>query len=823
MRFVGRLLAAIALAPAGAHAQPVSFDGREFSLLKSFGQRNLQETAAGRVHGGKIYHAAAVVVDRSRTPNAIYVMDSGNSRILGFKSFGATTATLIFGQPDALSSAPNGDSYIGLLGPASRSSLCLQFFPFGTNVTEQWGFSSMDVDSSGNLCVVDRYNNRVLVYNSPFSADKSGGKGDVLPDRVIGQADYQKNRPNRGLPEGERNASGIDTSRLGPSSRGVSIDPAGNIWVADTFNFRVLRFPPGSSKADLVLGQPNFYKSYPAWGSPEDAPKNRMETPTVARINPETGELFVIDEHREGFRARIMVFKPPFKNGMLADRIIVPRQVLKGDYAGGYTWTHATGLEFNRFKTEDWIDPKTQKHRYKEGVLWVHDHNRCMLLDSAGRILLAIGAKDLISYGGKGEDYAAAGLSLDDDFNIAWPGGSMGFDSDNNIYLCDGGNHQICRYKLPYRKYPNQTIPKNNGGMFPGHRPNGIGPVNLQFDPFGVFVFGNQLIVRDKARYMVWGSYLTRQIGAPANFFPGQTDGWVIEKNGNNIYEFSTHSMDSQNRLWATGEHGRLMVWQLPMRADSLQLRKLVPLHWANDPGTEVDYECRRVVTVDPSGNRLWIFDNRHYRLLRVQIPSNINDKLLVDAVIGQSNKTNGSRNRGLTAPTANSFGEVNDLKFDKFGNMFVVDNTYELHENGRVIGFLKSDLDAISSLFPSTKAKRVYISKDFTSPVTDWSRLLNNPGPFSPVSIAFNSRGEMVLGHDGYPWLTELDRARTQLLLYRTPLTKNTPDSIITLPLGAPGEMLFDAQDNLVVQDATWNKVWVISYDLDPHWLKPF
>ena len=60
------------------------------------------------------------------------------------------------------------------------------------------------------------------------------------------------------------------------------------------------------------------------------------------------------------------------------------------------------------------------------------------------------------------------------------------------------------------------------------------------------------------------------------------------------------------------------------------------------------------------------------------------------------------------------------------------------------------------------------------------------------------------------------------QLYLYRNPLTKTTPDAWIELPMGAPGEITFDPQDNLVVQDHTWNRVWVINYDLDPAWLRP-
>ncbi|MCC6933179.1 MAG: hypothetical protein IT292_07995 [Deltaproteobacteria bacterium] len=34
----------------------------------------------------------------------------------------------------------------------------------------------------------------------------------------------------------------------------MSVDKDGNMWVADTYNSRVLRFPPNSKTANLVLG-----------------------------------------------------------------------------------------------------------------------------------------------------------------------------------------------------------------------------------------------------------------------------------------------------------------------------------------------------------------------------------------------------------------------------------------------------------------------------------------------------------------------------------------------------------------------------------------
>ena len=77
-----------------------------------------------------------------------------------------------------------------------------------------------------------------------------------------------------------------------------------------------------------------------------------------------------------------------------------------------------------------------------------------------------------------------------------------------------------------------------------------------------------------------------------------------------------------------------------------------------------------------------------------------------------------------------------------------------------------------------------------------------------------------MVVGNDGY-FKEGRTRNVNQLCLYKKPLEKATPDAVIQLPLGAPGEIVFDGEDNLIVQDHPYNKVWVINFDRDPVWLR--
>ncbi len=101
------------------------------------------------------------------------------------------------------------------------------------------------VDSSGSLWVSDYLNNRVLKFDSA-SFRSNGSSADV----VLGQSDFTTN------------SSGTSANKMrGPV--GVFIDGNGRLWVTDRLNHRILRFDNASSisngsDADVVLGQPDF-------------------------------------------------------------------------------------------------------------------------------------------------------------------------------------------------------------------------------------------------------------------------------------------------------------------------------------------------------------------------------------------------------------------------------------------------------------------------------------------------------------------------------------------------------------------------------------
>ena len=166
----------------------------------------------------------------------LYVADSANNRVLGWRDaasiIAARPADIVLGQPDLFSYKCNNGLAAADVGGLGADSLC--------------GPARMAVDRQGNLYVADSGNNRVLVYNTPFNpASGEPGAGDGSADFVYGQTGAFTTR--------SCNPSGANATTLcNPSA--AALDAAGNIYIADAGNSRVLQFakaglPPSASDA----------------------------------------------------------------------------------------------------------------------------------------------------------------------------------------------------------------------------------------------------------------------------------------------------------------------------------------------------------------------------------------------------------------------------------------------------------------------------------------------------------------------------------------------------------------------------------------------
>jgi alpha-tubulin suppressor-like RCC1 family protein len=172
-------------------------------------------------------HPSAIAVDP--TTGKVFVCDRFNHRILRFSATNAAingaSAEAVLGQADFNSVLANRG------GSAAANTLNAP--------------NDLVVDHFGRLWVSDWTNNRVLRFDHASSLANGADA-----DGVFGQPDFV--------------TTSIDTKQNKMKEpTGIWIDPAGRLWVAEKYNHRVVWFDHAASKtiganADGVLGQTDF-------------------------------------------------------------------------------------------------------------------------------------------------------------------------------------------------------------------------------------------------------------------------------------------------------------------------------------------------------------------------------------------------------------------------------------------------------------------------------------------------------------------------------------------------------------------------------------
>jgi Abnormal spindle-like microcephaly-assoc'd, ASPM-SPD-2-Hydin/NHL repeat len=241
------------------------------------------------VNGATIADPDSVAIDTSTIPSRLYVADGADSRVLGWKDVTSLSngapADLVIGQPDFVSSVCNN-------GGISAHSLCSP--------------GAVVVDSGGNLYVGDG-NSRVLEYNNPFAACASfpcvGGSANL----VFGQ--------NGSFTSSVENNGGVSANSLS-SPEGLALDAAGDLYVSDDGNNRVLEYNTPlttDTTADQVFGQGGSFTSTAFNNGGISA--GSLAGPYGLAVDP-SGDLYVSDSGN----SRVLEYDNPTTN-TTADRV----------------------------------------------------------------------------------------------------------------------------------------------------------------------------------------------------------------------------------------------------------------------------------------------------------------------------------------------------------------------------------------------------------------------------------------------------------------------------------------------------------------------
>jgi len=312
----------------------------------------------GSATQASLYDPMGVAVDSS---GDLYIADSYNHRIRKVDPSGIITTV-----------AGNGTSgYSGDGGSATQASL---YDPMG-----------VAVDSTGNIYIADSYNHRIR------KVDPSG-----IITTVAGNGSY-----------GYSGDGGPATSAMLDYPGGVAVDPAGNLYIADTGNHCLRKVDP-SGRITTVAGNGSY--GYSGDGGP--ATSAMLDYPGGVAVDT-SGNIYIADEYNE----RIRKVDP---SGMIT--------TVAGNGSPGYSGDGGPAVDAD-------INNPYGVAVDSTGNLYIADYgnNRVRKVDSSGRITTVAGNGTWAPLGDGG---------LATDAGLRYPSG-IAVDSSGDLFIADCWHHRI--------------------------------------------------------------------------------------------------------------------------------------------------------------------------------------------------------------------------------------------------------------------------------------------------------------------------------------------------------------------------------------------
>ncbi len=754
---------AVLLAAATASAQLSS------SAYRALGQSSLRQNGINRVQGVEFYAPAAVAVDSRDGVLHLYVSDTRNHRVLGWRNALSYQVgdppEIVLGQAGFQNSGVNGIGIKGLNSPQGLAADPL----------------------TGNLYVADTGNNRVLRFPSPFA-----NPSQVEPEAVYGQADFSTRTAN---------TNGVSRTSLS-APRSVAFDASGNLWVADTGNHRVLRFNAAiltqtEPYADLVIGQTDFTSSSRNQGATVSG--TGLDTP-IALTFDSHGDLYVSDYNN----ARVLRFATPAVSAPTAVSVFGQTSLTA---QGASTQANASlpgpsGLAVD-----------------SAGDLYVAvpGHNRILVFLASGTPGTA--AKDVIGQSDFTSLQANPGTSP-----VSSARGFSGVtdvkaDSQGNLYVADTGNNRVLGF--PHNaKTATQVWGQNNfstngvNQVKPGSL-NAPGRVAIDYaqSPYALYVSDTS-----NHRVLVWKDAARFRSGDPADMVIGQPDLTTalanIDKRGSGPSQTSLSSpmgvaVDANSNLYVA-DSGNNRVLRYPRPVD--QSGRITPDAVLGQPDFEkatsaaVSASTLRNpsgVTIGPDGN-IFVADTGNHRVL--EFPSGSGTNSAAIRVYGQPHFATGYAS---TPASAQSMSGPRGLFVDAGYTLYVADTG-----NHRVLIF-PNTRDAGDAGMP---AYMVLGQDGFeTSQAGTGSTRLR-----TPVDVAEDRSGNIVVADSGnnrvvlFPSLFFVSLAGGtasavlgQADLNGSAVNYNTQDGQATPEgLSGPQGVFVDRQNTVYIADAGNNRV---------------
>jgi uncharacterized protein (TIGR03437 family) len=371
------------------------------TAYRVLGQPDLMQRGINILQAGSLYGPTAIAIDVRNGQTHLYISDSNNARVLAWQDVHSyqigNPPDLILGQPGPYYSTPNGIGSRGLS------------FPTGLAADPQ----------TGNLYVADPTDNRVVRFPSPFA-----NTGSEVPDMVYGQPNFTSQSANSG------GTSSTSSSMASPV--GVAFDSSENLWVVDSGNNRILRFPAASLNnlnppaADTVLGQKDFVSSAANRGATVSG--LGLSTPLALAFDAQNN-LYVSDSGN----GRVLKFAGPLgpsNIGVAATGVFgapnLTTATMAGTPASSSTLHQPAGLSVD-----------------SSGKVYVASpaDNRVLIFPAAGGAATTVlGQTDFVTTS------ANTGVAPQASSNTLSSPADVKLDPGGNVYVADSGNNRVLQF-----------------------------------------------------------------------------------------------------------------------------------------------------------------------------------------------------------------------------------------------------------------------------------------------------------------------------------------------------------------------------------------
>ncbi len=587
----------------------------------------------------------------------------------------------------------------------------------GKELYQPWGVA---VDGSSNpphLYVADGQNNRVLAWRNA-----SGFATGDAADMVIGQQDLYGT-----MPQGP--GATIQTGVYLPT--GLAVSPQGDLYIADSANNRILRFPkpfdnPLPALPDLVIGQQNFQTKTPNVDPDTRTISDRtllLSTGSAFYVVPlvfdADGNLFVGDAgNQRVLRFPVSLIGPSATNMPKADLVLGQPN-------------------FTQYPPRDPSNTGDLNSMGSPSGLAFDSTRRLYVSDDRHRVLvypsvMFNGAAALRKLGGVGN--AQGNLQPPTQQSLYKPTGIF-FVADRP-YVVDSGNHRIVRFRK-FEDWPtdgsapfaDDLIGQNS---YADYRPNrdAVWPVTMvgstpavsfSYPGFGVAA-GGELFVSDTynhrvvvlpdpavtsgsamyAKRVAGQQYLDdngpNRVEARGFFFGGYSAGLAVDTKSNPPHLYVADALNNRIlgfrdvRTAKLGDTADIVLGQESFHRAAV--------NWAaTNAGQPSEYGLNQPqgLAVDAQGN-LWVADSGNGRVLRFPSPFDHASSAPADLVLGKRSFT--ATQDSAPDPSDENFYYPVGLAFTSGGHLLVSDAAFH-----RVLLFLKPDGGFVSRM----KASRVF------------------------------------------------------------------------------------------------------------------